>query len=66
MRPRRAINVFSMSFLGFFASEVLGPKQIEHLVYFVVFVSILPLIIGAIRHRMGGKKTDPTAEGTPS
>jgi len=55
--------VVSMTFLGYFASEVLGPKQIEHLVYFVVFVSILPLIIGAIRHRMNGKKNRPSAEG---
>jgi membrane-associated protein len=47
--------VFSMSFLGYFASEVLGPKQIEYLVYFVVFVSILPLIIGVIRSKMGPK-----------
>jgi membrane-associated protein len=57
--------IVSMLFLGFFASEVLGPKQIEHLVYFVVFVSILPLIIGAIRHRMNGKKNSQAgAEGT--
>ena len=48
--------VLSMTFLGFFASEVLGPKQIEYLVYFVVLVSILPLIIAAIRHRLNGKK----------
>jgi len=56
--------IFSMSFLGYFASEVLGPKQIEHLVYFVVFVSILPLVIGFIRARTGAKKNrQPGAEG---
>jgi membrane-associated protein len=56
--------IVSMLFLGFFASEVLGPKQIEHLVYFVVFVSILPLIIGAIRHRMNGKKNSQAGAET--
>jgi len=56
--------IFSMSFLGYFASEVLGPQQIEHLVYFVVFVSILPLVIGFIRARTGAKKNrQPGAEG---
>jgi membrane-associated protein len=53
--------VASMTFLGFFASEVLGPKQIELLVYFVVFVSVLPLFIGFIRHRLGAKKNSRQA-----
>jgi membrane-associated protein len=58
--------VFSMSFLGYFASEVLGPKQIEKLVYLVVLISILPLIIGFIKTRMGGKKNNQTgAQGAP-
>ena len=59
--------VLSMTFLGYFASEVLGPKQIEYLVYVVVLVSILPLVIGAIRHRMSGKKNsaDAAAEEAP-
>jgi membrane-associated protein len=53
--------IVSMTFLGYFASEVLGPKQIELLVYFVVFVSILPLVIGAIRHKLGAKKNSREA-----
>ena len=59
--------ILSMSFLGYFASEVLGPKQIERLVYVVIFISILPLIIGFIKSRMGGKKTDQAnVEGASS
>jgi membrane-associated protein len=59
--------VISMSFLGFIVSDLLPPKQIELLVYFIVFVSVLPLIIGAIRHRLTAKKTDSAAaESTPS
>jgi len=59
--------VLSMTFLGYFASEVLGPKQIEYLVYGVVVISILPLVIGAIRHRLGEKKNsgNPGVEQAP-
>ena len=48
--------VASMTFLGYFLGKVLGAKQIEHVVYFIVFLSVLPLFIGAIRHRMAAKK----------
>jgi membrane-associated protein len=60
--------VISMSFLGFFlGKQAKDPKQIEYVVYLIIFLSILPLIIGAIRHRMLAKKTDSTAaESTPS
>jgi membrane-associated protein len=48
--------VVSMSFLGYFLGKVFDAKQIEKVVYLIIFISILPLIIGAIRHRMNGKK----------
>jgi len=59
--------IASMTFLGYFASEVLGPKQIEHLVYFVIFVSILPLIIGVIRQKKKKKKNsrESSTESAP-
>jgi membrane-associated protein len=58
--------VFSMSFLGYFLGKVYGPKQIELIVYFIIVISILPLVIGWIRHRMSAKKTaGPTAQATP-
>ena len=44
--------VASMLFLGFFLGKVFDAKQIEKIVYLIVFISILPLIIGAIRHRL--------------
>jgi len=45
--------VASMLFLGYFLGKVFDAKQIEKIVYLIVFISILPLIIGAIRHRRG-------------
>jgi membrane-associated protein len=36
--------------------KVLGAKQIEKVVYLIIFISVLPLFIGAIRHRMAAKK----------
>jgi membrane-associated protein len=57
--------VISMSFLGYFLGKVFDAKQIEKIVYLIIFISVLPLMIGAIRHRMNGKKnTEPTAERT--
>jgi membrane-associated protein len=55
--------VTSMSFLGYFLGKIFGAKEIERIVYLIVFISVLPLIIGAIRHRMNGKKnSDASAE----
>jgi membrane-associated protein len=53
--------VTSMTFLGYFLGKVLGAKQIERVVYLIIFLSVLPLFIGAIRHRMAAKKA--AAEG---
>jgi membrane-associated protein len=59
--------VISMSFLGFFLGKVLGPKQIEKVVYLIVLISIAPLVIGGIRRWMSGKKNSRAAgtEGAP-
>jgi len=58
--------VISMSFLGFFLGKVLGPKQIEKVVYLVVLISIAPLIIGGIRRWLSGKKNSrAAAESAP-
>ena len=48
--------VASMTFLGYFLGKVLGAKQIERVVYLIIFLSVLPLFIGAIKHRMAAKK----------
>jgi membrane-associated protein len=53
--------VSSMTFLGYFLGKVLGAKQIEKVVYLIIFISVLPLFIGAIKHRMAAKKA--AAEG---
>jgi membrane-associated protein len=58
--------VISMSFLGFFLGKVLGPKQIEKVVYLVVLISIAPLVIGGIRRWLSGKKNSrAAAESAP-
>jgi len=58
--------VISMSFLGYFLGKVFDAKEIEKIVYLIIFLSVLPLFIGAIRHRLG-KKNKPAAatEGAP-
>jgi len=57
--------VSSMTFLGYFLGKVLGAKQIEKVVYLIIIVSVLPLFIGAIRHRMGAKKAAAEAAKAP-
>jgi membrane-associated protein len=47
--------VFSMTFLGYFLGKVAGAKTIERVVYLIIFVSIAPVAIGAIRSRMAKK-----------
>jgi membrane-associated protein len=58
--------VMSMTFLGYFLGKVLGAKQIERVVYLIIFLSVLPLFIGAIRHRMATKKAAAAAPPAPS
>ncbi len=59
--------VLSMSFLGYFLGKVFEAKEIEKIVYLIIFLSVLPLLIGAIRHKLGQKKNKPAAatEGAP-
>ena len=47
--------VFSMTFLGYFFGKIFDAKQIEKVVYIIVVISILPLVIGALRHRASAK-----------
>jgi membrane-associated protein len=58
--------VTSMTFLGYFVGKVLGPKQIEKVVLLVIFISVLPLFIGAYRHRMASKKEAALAAKGPA
>jgi membrane-associated protein len=58
--------VTSMTFLGYFLGKVLGAKQIEKVVYLIIIVSVLPLFIGAIRHRMAAKKEAEAAAKLPA
>jgi membrane-associated protein len=52
--------VASMLILGYFLGQIFPPKQIEKIVYLIIFISILPLIIGAVRAR--SKKSSPSPD----
>lgn len=55
--------VFSMTFLGYFLGKVAGAKTIEKVVYVIIFVSVAPLAIGAIRQRLAKKpEAAPSAD----
>jgi membrane-associated protein len=58
--------VSSMTFLGYFLGKVLGAKQIEKVVYVIIFISVLPLFIGAFKHRMAAKKAAADAAKLPA
>jgi membrane-associated protein len=59
--------VVSMSFLGYFLGKIFDAKQMEKVVILVIFVSILPLIIGGVRRWLAGKKSNRQAstQGAP-
>ncbi len=44
--------IVSMTFLGYFLGKVFDAKQMERIVYVVIVISLLPMVIGAIRQRM--------------
>jgi membrane-associated protein len=48
--------VSSMTFLGYFLGKIFNAKQIEHVVYLIVFVSVAPVVYGAIKHRIAQKR----------
>jgi membrane-associated protein len=58
--------VSSMTFLGYFLGKVLGAKQIEKVVYLIIFISVLPLFIGAIKHRKAAKKAAEESAKIPA
>lgn len=48
--------VISMTFMGFFLGKIFDAKQMERVVYLIIAVSVLPVLIGAVRHRMARSK----------
>jgi membrane-associated protein len=56
-----------MTFLGYFLGKVFNAKQIERVVILIIIVSVMPIVIGAIKHRMEAKKNgNPTGGDTPA
>lgn len=48
--------VASMTFLGYFLGKVFDAKQIERVVYLIIFVSVAPVAFGALRHHLAQRK----------
>jgi membrane-associated protein len=53
--------VLSMTFLGYFLGKVFNAKQIERVVYLIIFVSVAPLAFAAIKRRLAMKKAEAAA-----
>jgi membrane-associated protein len=47
--------VLSMTFLGYFLGKIFDAKQIEKVVYLIVFISVAPVAFGAVRQWMAKK-----------
>ena len=55
--------VFSMTFLGYFLGKIFNAKQIERVVYVIIFISVAPILFGALRKWMTKKPAAaPSAE----
>lgn len=48
--------VVSMTFLGYFLGKIFDAKQIEKVVYLIIFVSVAPLAIGYLKSRLAKRK----------
>jgi membrane-associated protein len=48
--------VVSMTFIGYFLGKVADAKSIEKVVYVILFVSVAPVVFGAVRHRITMRK----------
>jgi membrane-associated protein len=55
--------VLSMTFLGYFLGKVFDAKQIERVVYLIVFVSVAPIAFAAIKRRLNSRKSPAPAAG---
>lgn len=52
--------VVSMTFLGYFLGKIFDAKQIEKVVYLIIFVSVAPLGIGYLKSRLAKKRAETT------
>jgi membrane protein DedA with SNARE-associated domain len=55
-----------MTFLGYFLGKVLEPKQIEHVVYLIIVISVTPIVIAYLKKRFGKKTEGPGPAHPPS
>lgn len=56
--------VFSMTFLGYFLTEALKPKEIEKVIYLIIVISVLPPAIGALKTHLASKKAAKAAKAS--
>jgi membrane-associated protein len=43
--------VLSMTVLGYFLGQLVSPKRIEHIVYLIILVSVMPVVIEVLKNR---------------
>lgn len=53
--------VLSMTALGYFLGKIFDAKQIEKIVYLIVFISVAPLLVSAIRRKLASNKASAAA-----
>ncbi len=58
--------VFSMTFLGYFLGKVLNPKQIEHVVYLIIVISVAPIAIAFVKKRYFSPKSEGPGPSRPA
>ena len=58
--------VFTMTFIGYFLGKVFDAKQIEKVIYLIIFVSVAPLLFGAIKSWLAKRKLKAAGGSTAS
>ena len=53
--------IFSMTFIGYFLGKIFDAKQIEKVIYLIIFVSVAPVAYGAIKNWLTTRKQRGTA-----
>lgn len=51
--------IFSMTFIGYFLGKIFDAKQIEKVIYLIIFVSVAPVAYGAIKNWLKNRNQPP-------
>jgi membrane-associated protein len=53
--------VGSMTLLGYFLGKVFDAKTIERVVYVIIVISVLPVVVGAVRAKLLARSAEGSA-----